>query len=130
MHFFFYDRSYTLFYKQHFLSNSSVKFAKNQVKAKENPEAELLLFENYSLSSSTLSSKNNRSFSKKCIKTFSKKVCLLQWGYINNNNENVALKIKNWSQDTTWISDVTQHNDCYLYQATSKQNLKLNSWKS
>ena len=40
----------TLFYKQHFISNTRLKLAKNQAKAKQHPEAEVLLFENYSLS--------------------------------------------------------------------------------
>ena len=40
---------------------------KKQAKPKQHPEAELLLFQNYSLSSFTLSSKNNR-YSKKCTK--------------------------------------------------------------
>ena len=47
------------------LSNARLKLAKNQVKAKQQPEAQLLLFENYSLSSSTLSFKNNRKYSRK-----------------------------------------------------------------
>ena len=60
---------YTLFYiSKTFISNTRLKLAKNQIKAKKHPEAELVLFENYSLSSSKLSSKNNRSSSKKCIK--------------------------------------------------------------
>ena len=42
--------------------------AKIEAKAKQLPEAELLLFENYLRSSSTLSSKNNRAYSKKCAK--------------------------------------------------------------
>ena len=50
-----------------------MKVAENQAKSKQNPEAELLLFENYSLSSSTLSSKNYRGYSKKCTKMH---VCL------------------------------------------------------
>ena len=45
-----------------------MKLGKNQAKAKQHPEAELLLFENYSLSSSTLSSKNRRKYSKKSAK--------------------------------------------------------------
>ena len=45
-----------------------MKLDKNQAKAKQHPEAELLLFENYSLSSSTLSSKNRRKYSKKSTK--------------------------------------------------------------
>ena len=50
-----------------------MKLVKNQAKAKEHPEAEILLFEN-SLSSSTLSSKNKRRYSKKCANN--KYVCL------------------------------------------------------
>ena len=50
------------------MSNSRLKLAKNQSKAKQHPEAELLLFENYSLSSSTLSPNNNREYSKKGAK--------------------------------------------------------------
>ena len=46
----------------------------NQVKAKQQPEAELRLFENYWLSLSTLSFKNNKKYSKKCTKN--KNVCL------------------------------------------------------
>ena len=41
-----------------------MKFEKNQANAKEYPETEILLFENYSHSSSTWSSKNNRKISK------------------------------------------------------------------
>ena len=40
----------------------------SQVKAKQHPEAELSLFENYLLFSSSLSSKNNIKYSKKCTK--------------------------------------------------------------
>ena len=49
-----------------------LKLAKNRAKAKQHPEAELFLFENYSLFSCALPSKNNRRYSKnqtknKCI---------------------------------------------------------------
>ena len=37
--------------------------AKNQANAEQHPKAELLLLENYSHSSSMLSSKNNRTYS-------------------------------------------------------------------
>ena len=57
-----------------FISNARLKLEKNQVKAKQQPETELLLIENYSLSSSMLSSKNNSRCSKKCTK--SKYICL------------------------------------------------------
>ena len=42
-----------------------MKLAKNQAKAKQHPVAEFLLFENYPLSSSMLSSKNKRRYTKK-----------------------------------------------------------------
>ena len=48
-----------------FVSNARVILEKNQANAKQHPEAELLLFENYSHSSFTLSPKNNRAYSKK-----------------------------------------------------------------
>ena len=48
-----------------FISNARLKSAKNQANAKQHPEAELFLFENYSHFLSTLSSKNNRTYSKK-----------------------------------------------------------------
>ena len=55
------------FYKQHFYKQHHFEIGKKS-KAKQHPEAELLLFENYSLSSSTLSSNNNRRYSEKCAK--------------------------------------------------------------
>ena len=48
-----------------FISSATLKLAKSQANIKQHHEAELLLFENYSHSSSTLSSKNNRVYSKK-----------------------------------------------------------------
>ena len=45
-----------------FITNNRLKLTKNQARAKQHPEAKLLLFENYLLSSSTLSSKSK----KKC----------------------------------------------------------------
>ena len=41
---------------------------KNRAKAKQHAEAELLLLGNYVISSSYLSSKDNRRYSKKCAK--------------------------------------------------------------
>ena len=58
-------RGYTPFFiSDTFISNARLKLAENQAKVKQYPEAKLLLFENYSLSSSTFSSKNNRSILK------------------------------------------------------------------
>ena len=46
-----------------------MKLAKNQAKAKQHPEPELLPFENYLLSSSRLSFKTNIRYSKNVLKT-------------------------------------------------------------
>ena len=60
---------YTLsFITNTFISNARLKLAKNQAKAKQQSEAELLLFENYSHPSSTLLTKNNCTYSKKISK--------------------------------------------------------------
>ena len=47
-----------------FISNARLKLAKYQAKAEQHSEAELLLFENHLLSSSTFSFENNRRYSK------------------------------------------------------------------
>ena len=57
-----------------FISNARVKVGKNQADVKQHPEADLLLFENYSRSSFTLPSKNNRTYSKKISKRTSASV--------------------------------------------------------
>ena len=48
-----------------FISNARLKKAKNQANSKQHPRVELLLYKDYSHSSSTLSSKNNMTYSKK-----------------------------------------------------------------
>ena len=48
------------------MNNTRLKLAKNQAKTKQQSEAELLQFENYTLSSFILSSKTNMRYSKKC----------------------------------------------------------------
>ena len=64
-----------------FISNARLKLsrAKNQANGKQHPEAELLLFENYSHSSSTLITKNNRIYSKNQTKDYA---------IYHNENEN------------------------------------------
>ena len=57
-----------------FISNAWLKLTKNQAKAKEHAKAKLLPFENYSLSSSTLSSKYTSKYSKKYTKATSASV--------------------------------------------------------
>ena len=54
------------------MSNTRIKLDKNQAKAKQQHEYQLLVSENYSLSSFTLSSKNNGRYSK----NVQKQVCL------------------------------------------------------
>ena len=64
-----FKNNYTLFIiSSTFISNARLKLAKNQANAKQHPEAELLIFENYSQSSSMLSSKNNRNTLKNKLK--------------------------------------------------------------
>ena len=58
-------RLHAFFYKQHFYKQRQAEIGKIQANTKKHPEAELLPFENYSHSSSTLSSKNNRTCSNK-----------------------------------------------------------------
>ena len=60
-----YVKIHAFFISNSLKSNARLKLTENQANAKQHPEAELLLFENYSHSSSTLSSKNNRTYSKK-----------------------------------------------------------------
>ena len=48
-----------------FICNARLKLVKNEANAKQPPEAELILFENYSHSSFMSSSKNNRAYPKK-----------------------------------------------------------------
>ena len=57
---------------------------KNQAGAKQHPEAELWLFENYPHSSSTLLSKTKRIYSKKQAKGH---VRLYSWDYTINHNK-------------------------------------------
>ena len=58
-----------------------MKKKNNQANAKQHPEAELLLFENYSSASSALWAKNNAYFLKNL------QVCSFKWDLIINYNE-------------------------------------------
>ena len=77
---------HALFITKTFMSNARVKLANNQAKAKQYSEAELLSFENYSHSSSTLSSNYNRIYFK--IKQRNKCVC------IQDNIRSIIMNIK------------------------------------
>ena len=76
---------YILFYKEHFYKQHQAEIGKKQVNAKQHPEAELLLFENYSHSSSTVPSKHIRTYFFKKAKL---QVCLYSWDYTINHNKN------------------------------------------
>ena len=60
--------NYPLFCKQHFSKQCQTETGKKLRKTKQHLEAEHSLFKNYLLSSSTISSKDNRRYSKKCGK--------------------------------------------------------------
>ena len=82
--------AYAFLYKQHFYKQHQAEIGK---KIEQHPEAELLLFENYLLSSTTLSSKSNRTYSKKCAK---KQVCLFV--YFNEIIWLIIMKVKKKSR--------------------------------
>ena len=101
---------------------------KTKTKAKQHTEAELLLFKNYSLSSSTLSSKVNK-YSKKCTK----QVSLFKRGFIININENedqyekqISNKITLVMKGMYWYSFVTNYwgkGSNKLHQGENYQDL-------
>ena len=63
-------KRYTRFFISNtFISNARPKTAKNQAKAKQQPQAERLLIKNYPLASSTLSSKNNSEYFQQIAKS-------------------------------------------------------------
>ena len=73
-----------LFISNTFISNARLKLPKNRVKAKQHSEAELLLSENYSLSSPTLSLGNNWRYTEKM---YIKQVRLLKRRNMINENK-------------------------------------------
>ena len=87
---------------------------KNQANAKQHSVAELLALENYSHSSSTLPTKNNRTYYKKLAKEH---VYLYSWDYAINHNENEDENEKGLDMKTNINinSNVNQYNDVYKY---------------
>ena len=69
------------FYNQHFYKQRQAEIGKIQAYARQHPEAELLLYENYSHSSYTLSSKNNRTYFKSQTKE------QVKWLQLDSNPE-------------------------------------------
>ena len=70
------------------ISNTRLKLAKNQANAEQHPEAELLLFENYSHSSVMLSSKLSRTYSKKISKRINVSVFMRLYDHNENEDKN------------------------------------------
>ena len=79
------DVLHAFFISNTFVSNARLKLGKNWANAKQHPETELLLFENYSHSCSTFSSKNNKISFQKLAKEH---VCPYSWDYASNHDEN------------------------------------------
>ena len=67
------SKLHAFFINNTFKSNTRLKLATNQASSKQHRETKLLLLENYSHSSSTLTSESNRTYSKKQAK---EQVCL------------------------------------------------------
>ena len=111
--------SWKLCYMLFFISNDRLKFTKNQAKANQHPEAEHLLFENYSFSSSMLLSKNNR-YSKKCTKN--KYVCLNEFVWLMTMK--IRLKMKNRSHRYSINRPRARHS----YKYTNILIIKFDSW--
>ena len=100
--------NYTFF----FISNS-LKLAKNQARTKQHPEAELWLFGNFSLSLSTLSSKNIRRYFKECTKN--KCVCLNEVTWL------MAMKMKLKMKNRLYRYDISRPS---LHMGTDTLNIK------
>ena len=82
--FLFVSHIHALFISNTFINNARLKLAKNQANAKQRPEAEYLLFENYSHFSHVSIQKwygNSWNISER-------KVCLYSWNYTINHKEN------------------------------------------
>ena len=63
-----------------------MKLAKNEAKAKQHPKVELVQFENYSLCSSELPSKNNKRYSKKMCKNKCISVLIVLCGWLRRKS--------------------------------------------
>ena len=98
-----------------FISKTRLKLTENQAKAKQHPETERLLFENYSLSSSMLSSKAYMRYSKKCAKN--KYVSFK--GIIWLTLMKMRLKMKNGSQRYNINRTRPRHGHKYTKHKTS-----------
>ena len=105
--------AYAFLLKQHFYKQHQVEIGKKKwAKAKQHPKVELLLLENYFLSSSKLSSENNRAYSKECAK---KQVCLFVC--FNEIVWLIIMKVKNKNRS----------HKCDINRPTSRHGLTYNN---
>ena len=99
---------YTRFFISNtFISNTRLNLTKNQEKAKQHPEAELWLIENYSLSSSTSSSKNNRRYFQKCTKN--EEVCLNEVIWLMTIKMRLEMKNRSHRNDINRLRSLHGH---------------------
>ena len=84
--------------------------AKNQSKTKQDPEAELLLFQNYWLSSFMLSSKPNMIYYKK----YAKNKCI----YFNEIMWIIVMKMKLKMKNVSHRSDINRTSPRHGYEYT------------
>ena len=114
---------HAFFISHTFISNARLKLAKNQVKAKQLPEAEPLLFENYSLSTPTLTSKNKRRCSKNVQKD--KYACLNKVIWLIKIKMSMKMKKKQKNKKKHRY-DITRPRPRHGYKYTiCKMNLSL-----
>ena len=85
-----FDELHAFLISNTFISNARLKLVKNYAKAKQHPEAELLIFENCSY----FSSENNWTYSEKYTR---EQMCLYSWDRTINHNENEDENEKNKS---------------------------------
>ena len=91
-----------------FISNTSLKLVQNQVNAKQHSDTELLLFENYSYLSSTLSFKSNITYSNKIIKRASVSV-FMNFFWLIITKMKMKKKNRPHEHDTNWSRSIHGH---------------------
>ena len=128
------------------ISNTRLNLAKNQAKTKQHPEVELLLFENYLLFSSMLSSKTSIRYSKNVRKNKCEYLNeTISWLIILKRSEEIKNRWHRYDINQTSLNEYAKYKIClsimmimckkqhlsniwsWIY-GTVKQKLKLN-WK-
>ena len=114
----------THFFISHtFISNARLKLAKNQAKAEQQPEAEILLFEN----SSHTSSRHHPKIIGHVLKTKQKNMYVC----IHEITRLIIMKMKIKMKNRSQRYDINRlRSTCDTNISKYKQHLKFNSWKS